>query len=234
MREPITVRPDSRRLRAWQAVHHRGVYLREAGIGAIGALVTAIVLAIATEGTGIRDAAIASAVAVAVFLAGLFTEWFRKYRAIPLEELTTENNGLLMRVAALEQELQDAKLSLKTEQQRRDFVNALVDIKKEGLHNRNMFGNESKNPNALPAYRAFEQRWHQQIRGTMEQFGCPSSDISRVSDLTENEIMAHAPQEPKVIHVQSESYEYNRRWLIGLLELRVQRLQEIIDKYNPD
>ncbi len=46
--------------------------------------------------------------------------------------------------------------------------------------------------------------------------------------------MAHAPQEPKVIHVQTESLIYNQHWLMGLIELRVQRLQEIVDKYDQD
>jgi hypothetical protein len=68
----------------------------------------------------------------------------------------------------------------------------------------------------------------------MQQFGCSSNDISRVSDLTEQEIMAHAPQEPKTIPVQSESHILNQRWMMGLIELRVQRLQKIINKYQPD
>jgi hypothetical protein len=133
-----------------------------------------------------------------------------------------------------QERIRELEVAQKTTQERRDFVKSLVGLRTEGLHAGNAFNNESRNPNALPVYRDWEKGWHERIRATMEQFGCPSNDISRVSDLTEREIMAHAPQEPKIIQVQAESPIYNQRWLMGLIELRVQRLQEIIDKYNPD
>ena len=37
--------------------------------------------------------------------------------------------------------------------------------------------------------------------------------------------MAHSPQEPKIIPVQSHSHVYNQRWMMGLIELRVRSLR---------
>jgi len=136
-----------------------------------------------------------------------------------------QNKELRREIQTLKDKVVNLELMLKTKRQRQVFVNELVQLRKEGLHNRNACENEINNANAHPTYVAFERQWHQHIVNVMQQYGCTASEISRVSDLTESEIKAAAPRGP---------HPYGQRWLIGLMELRVQRLQQLIDKHNLD
>jgi hypothetical protein len=110
-------------------------------------------------------------------------------------------------------------------QTRREFVDDLVALRREGLYKRNGFESTIMYPNTLQMHKRFEDDWHRRIRARMEEYGCTANDLSRVSELTYNEVLVHAP---------SQHYGAQNEWLLGLLELRVKRLQELINKYNPD
>jgi hypothetical protein len=98
---PQIVAPESRFARAWRETGQRRTIFRDAGLAALTGVIVFSVL----EGSSKRDAAIASVVAVGVFIAALVAEWLIRWWQIPKKELIEQNDRLLFKVAELETRL---------------------------------------------------------------------------------------------------------------------------------
>jgi hypothetical protein len=91
-------------------------------------------------------------------------------------------------------------------------------MRAKGLHS---IRNElEQHPEDFEKYRAREEAWRVEVEGVMRRGGCSERQISRFRDVTNSEIgqgAAGADYGPEV------------NWLLGLMEVRLARLWEVIE-----
>lgn len=98
-----------------------------------------------------------------------------------------------------------------------DMVKELSELRSYGLHHiRNEFETHS---DQLPAYIDREAEWRVQVEEAMKRHGCSTDEISRVMDISNSEIGRSAV---------GANYGPQGNWLIGLMEMRLKRLADVI------
>ncbi len=101
------------------------------------------------------------------------------------------------------------------------IADELTKLRAEGLHSiRNEF---EANPQNLRVYLLRETEWSARIKETMARLGCTTLEISKVMDLTNSEIGRAAA---------GANYGPDGNWLIGLMEMRLSRLLEVIAAHS--
>jgi hypothetical protein len=99
----------------------------------------------------------------------------------------------------------------------------LSELRTRGIHSiRNEF--EAK-PLQVSVYIQREAEWMRDIKEAMRQCECLEWEVSRVEDISNSEIGMAAV---------GADYGPDGNWLIGLMEMRLRRLAEIIDRYSKD
>jgi hypothetical protein len=126
---------------AWTNRRRAGVPYATIGAAALGALraaYPAIARKSAPDWQAIAVQGVLFAAAVNLGMVLAETVWRRwSYWRVVAGESEAKADSYRERIRELE-------LAQKTTQERRDFVNALVDLRKEGLHNGNAFRNEER------------------------------------------------------------------------------------------
>ena len=97
----------------------------------------------------------------------------------------------------------------------------LTELRAAGLHSiRNEF---ESNPEKMSLYLERERAWSAKVKDTMVRLGCTTAEISRVMDITHSEIGRAAA---------GADYGPEGNWLIGLMEVRLSRLWEVIQSLS--
>jgi hypothetical protein len=112
---------------------------------------------------------------------------------------------------------------LRTKRKNVLLAHKLVELRTYGLHQiRNEYEADAAH---IKQYLKREQEWREKVEAEMRSGGCSEAEICSFSDITTSEIDSRGEDAVRRFGAQGG-------WLIGLMEIRLQRLANIVDRYS--